>query len=331
MDDDMSARPASRLLHWAMVAVVSCAAAGLACANDDYPSRAVKIVVPVSAGGAPDVVARIVAEKLSARLRQPVFVENRPGAGERIGAEYVSKATPDGYTLLAAPPGALVVSQSLYSRLSFDPRAFVPVTILTTGYLVLVARPSLTASNLRELVSLAKTSPGKLTYASPGVGTSPHLTGEMLKAAARIETTHVPYKGLAPALIDLLVGRVDIMFDNLGNSLRYIRDARLKALGVASDMRIPELPDLPVIAETYPGVRSTSWFGVVAPPRTSPEIANKLSLAIAETLRLPEVTQRIRALSLTPVGNTPTQMAAFMKQESERWHSVIAAAGIKRE
>jgi tripartite-type tricarboxylate transporter receptor subunit TctC len=153
----------------------------------------------------------------------------------------------------------------------------------------------------------------------------------MLMAAANIRTTHVPYKGLAPALTDLLAGRVDIMVDNLGNSLRYIRDGRLKVLGVASDKRIPELPHVPVIAETYPGVRSTSWFGVVAPPNTSPEVANKLSVAIGEMLQLPDVAARIRALSLTPVGNSPPQMAALLKQESERWKSVIATAGIKRE
>jgi tripartite-type tricarboxylate transporter receptor subunit TctC len=326
----MSARLASLLLQWTIVAT-ACAASGLSPAQERYPNRPIKIVVPVSAGGAPDVVSRIVADKLSAKFGQPVLVENRPGAGERIGAEHVFKAEPDGYTVLAAPPGPLVLSPSLYTRLSFDPRAFVPVTVLTTGYLVLVARPTLTASTLEELIGLANTMPGKLTYASPGVGTPPHLTGEMLKAAAHIQTTHVPYKGLAPALNDLLAGHVDIMFDNLGNSFRYIRDGRVKVLGVASDMRIPELPQVPAIAETYPDVRSTSWFGVVAPPRTPPEIANKLSLAIAEVLRLPEVTQRLRALSLTPVGNMPLEMAAFLKRESERWQSVIAAAGIERQ
>jgi tripartite-type tricarboxylate transporter receptor subunit TctC len=326
----MSARFALRLLRLA-TAAVACAVASLAPATEGYPNRAIKIVVPVSAGGAPDVVSRIIAEKLSAKLGQTVFVENRPGAGERIGAEYVFRATPDGYTLLAAPPGALVVSQSLYSKLSYEPRAFLPVTILTTGHLVLVARPNIAASTLQEFVELAKASPGMLTYASPGVGTPPHLTGAMLMAAAHIQTTHVPYKGLAPALTDLLAGRVDVMVDNLGNSLRYIRDGRLKVLAVASDRRIPVLPHVPVIAETYPGVRSTSWFGVVAPPKTSPEVANKLSGAIAETLQLPDVARRIRALSLTPVGNSPAQMAAFLKQESDRWKSVIAAAGIKQE
>jgi tripartite-type tricarboxylate transporter receptor subunit TctC len=330
-DGAMTTQIEWRLLQLAVVAVLTCAASSLASAKEGYPSRPIKMVVPVTAGGAPDVVARIVADNLAAKLRQPVIVENRPGAGERLGAEYVSKAEPDGYTILVAPPGTLVISRFLYSRLPFQPEAFVPVTILTTGHLVLVARPNLPMKSLQELIEFAKANPGKLTYASPGVGTPPHLTGEMLKAAAHIQTTHVPYKGLAPAVTDLLAGHVDFMFDNLGNSLAHIRDGRLKVFGLASDTRISELPHVPTIAETYPGVRTMSWFGVVAPPKTPPEIAGELARAIGETLKRPEVTARLHALSFTPLGNSPAAMAAFLKQESERWRSVITAAGIKPE
>jgi tripartite-type tricarboxylate transporter receptor subunit TctC len=298
-------------------------------ANEAFPSRPIKIVVPVAAGGAPDVVARVVADKLGQKLGQPVIVEDRPGAGERLGAEFVAKAEPDGYTLLAAPPASLVISPLLFSHLAYDPKAFVPITVLTSGHLVLVTSPALNITSLADLVARAKANPGKLTYASPGAGTPPHLTGEMLKAAAHIETTHVPYKGLAPALADLLAGHVDLMFDNLGNSIAYIRDGRLKALGIADDARIPELPDVPPIAATFPGVHSTSWFGVVAPPKTPPDVANRLSAEIAEVLHMPDVVEKLHAMSFTPVATSPAKMSTFLAQESARWRTVIDAVGIK--
>jgi tripartite-type tricarboxylate transporter receptor subunit TctC len=310
-----------------LAAVMASPARGM----EGFPNRPIKIVVPVAAGGAPDVVARLVAESLGPKLGQPVIVEDRPGAGERIGAEYVAKAEPDGYTLLAAPPASLVISPLLFSNLGYDPKLFVPVTVLTSGHLVLVTSPALRITSLDDLVARAKSAPGKLTYASPGVGTPPHLTGEMLKAAAHIETTHVPYKGLAPALTDLLAGHVDVMFDNLGNSIGLLRDGRLKALGIADDARIPELPDVPSIAATYPSVHSTSWFGVVAPPKTPPEIVNMLSTAIAEVLHTPEVKGKLQTMSFSPVGISPTDTAKFLDGETARWQAVIRAVGTKKE
>jgi tripartite-type tricarboxylate transporter receptor subunit TctC len=300
-------------------------------AQGDYPVRAIKIIVPLPAGGAPDVVSRIVAEGLTVKLGQPVVIENRPGAAHNIGANAVAKAEPDGYTLLSTPPGPLVTNQLLYTELPFDPSAFVPVTILTTQHLVLLASPKVPVSTLQELVAFAKANPGKLTYASPGTGTSPHLTGEILQAAAGIRTTHVPYKGLTPALADLMAGHVDIMFDDLGNSLSYVSGGQVKALGVVSKARIPELPNVPTIAETYPDFMATSWFAVVAPPKTPPEIADKLSRAIADTLRLPEVAKRLHDLSLTPVGSSPGETAAFIKRDAESWRKVILSAGIRIE
>jgi tripartite-type tricarboxylate transporter receptor subunit TctC len=289
------------------------------------------MIVPVSAGGAPDVVARLLAQRLTNTLKQPVLVENRPGAGERIGAEYVAKADPDGYTILVAPPGALVVAPHLYAHLGFDPAKFVPVSILIRGHLVLVARPNIAAATLQELVALAQANPGKLTYASPGVGTPPHLTGEMFKLAAQIRTTHVPYKGLAPALTDLLAGHVDFMFDNLGNSLAHIKAGRLKAFGIASETRFAELPNVPTIAETFPAVISTSWFGVVAPPNTPGTIAERLSREIAQALKTPDIMTKLQAMSFTPAGMSPAETAQFLKQESDRWSSIILQAGIKAE
>jgi tripartite-type tricarboxylate transporter receptor subunit TctC len=316
----------------ASLAIAALAATGQpARANDVFPTRPIKIVVPVAPGGAPDVVARLVADKLGPKLGQPVIVEDRPGGGERIGAEFVAKAEPDGYTLLAAPPASLVISPLLFSHLGYDPGAFVPVTVLTSGHLVLVTSPTLNIASLADLVARAKATPGKLTYASPGLGTPPHLTGEMLKAAAKIETTHVPYKGLAPALADLLAGRVDVMFDNLGNSIAYIRGGRLKALGIADDARISELPGVPPIAVTFPTVHSTSWFGVVAPPRTPAPIANRLSTAIAEVLHMPDMVEKLHAMSFTPVGSSPAQMAKFLTEEMARWRVVVTTVGIKPE
>jgi len=284
-------------------------------AAQPYPAKPVHIVVPVAAGGAPDVVARLLAERLTARWEEPVVVDNRPGAGERIGAEAVAKAEPDGYTVLVTPPGPLVTSQFLYPKLAFDPAAFVPVSILSRG----------------DVIAYAKSHPGSVTYASPGAGTLPHLTGEMLKAAAGIQTTHVPYKGLAPALTDLVAGRVDVMFDNLGNSLRYIREGRVRALAVASESTVAELPGVPTVAQAYPGVVATSWFGMVAPPRTPAPLAARLSATVADVLREQAVRDKLAALSFTAVGSTPDEMAAFTRKEVDLWREVVARAGIRLE
>jgi tripartite-type tricarboxylate transporter receptor subunit TctC len=320
-----------RRLARTLLAAVFLAGGIPALAQDSYPNRPIKIVVPLTPGGAADIVPRIVADKLTANWGQPVMIENRPGAGHNIGAEAVAKAEPDGYTLLATPPGPLVTNQLLYAKLPFDPAAFVPVTILTRGQIVLIVSPKLSVSTLGELVTFAKANPGKLTYASPGIGTSPHLTGEMLKAAAGIQTTHVPYRGLGPAVTDLLAGHVDMMFDNLGNSLPHVKAGKLRALGVAGENRIPELPDVPAINETYPGFVSTSWFAVVAPPKTPPEIAAKLSKAIGEILKLPELAEKLRDMSAIPVGSSPSETASFIKQDAERWRNVFHSAGIKAE
>ena len=300
-------------------------------AQRDYPSRTIKIVVPAPPGSNLDTVPRIIADKLAAHWGHPVIIENKPGAAQNLGAEAVAKSEPDGYTLLATPQGPLVISQHFFPKLGFDPTAFVPVSIVASQPLVLVAHPKLPVSNLKELVASAKASPKRISFASAGIGSSPHLTGEMLKSAAGIDFVHVPYKGLAPAMTDLLAGHVDIMFNNLSNALPQIKDGNLKALGVASDRRIPELPDLPAVAEMFPGFYSTSWFAVVAPPKTPASIAAKLSEAIAEILRQPDVIERFRALSSTPVGTSPVETAAFLRKESERWRQVIVAASIKPE
>jgi tripartite-type tricarboxylate transporter receptor subunit TctC len=317
----------ARVLHFATVFFV--AAPAVAFAQAGYPNRTIRIVVPIPPGPVADVLPRLLAEKLSARWRQPVIVENRPGGALNLGAEAVAKATPDGYTLLATPPGPLAINQSFFPTLAFDPSAFVPISIFASLPYVLVVNPKVPASTLQELIAYAKANPDKINFASGGTGGGPHLTGEMLRLAASIRMVHVPYSGLGPAMTDLLAGHVDMLVDNLGNVLPRVREGKLKALGVGSETRSAELPDVPAIAEMFPGFRAMAWFAIVAPPNTPPDVAAKISEAIAETLRLPDVAKRFRDLSITSVGSSPEETAAFLKDETERWRKVISTAGIK--
>lgn len=300
-----------------------------AMAQGGYPTRTIKIVVPVPPGGFADTFPRLIAEKLSAKWRLPIIVENRPGAGLNVAAEAVAKSEPDAYTLLATPPGPLATNRFIYSGLGYDPDAFVPVTILASGPLVLVVRSSLPVSSLQELIAYAKANPDKLNFASSGVGSPPHLAMEMLKAKTGIRVVHVPYKGLTPALTDVVAGHVDIMFHDPASTLPQIRAGRLKALGNGGASRISELPEVPAIAETVEGFSATTWYAIVAPPKTPQAIASKLSMAIADVLRLSEVARQMTDYSITPVGSTPAQTADFLKAETERWRAVIVAAGIK--
>jgi len=321
----------STTVHVVATMAVLLAAPVIAAAPDDYPSRSIRIIVPVPPGATADTLPRIVAEQLTARWGQPVIIENRAGASNNLGAEMVARAEPDGYTLLASPPGPLVIAQSFNPNLAFEPSAFVPVTVLATLPNTLVARPNFPASNLAELVAKAKANPDKLNYASSGSGSTPHLAAEALQIAAGIRMVHIPYKGLAPALTDVLAGHVDMMFDNIGNALQHIKDGSVKGIAVASKQRLSELPDVPTLAETYPGFYSATWFAIVAPPKTPPEIAAKLSEAIAKILKMPAVAAKFKELSCTPIGNSPVEMTAFLKEETERWRTVITTAAIKPE
>jgi len=296
-----------------------------------YPTKPIHIVVPLPPGSNGDLMPRILGQHLSQKLGQTIVIENRSGAAQNLGAEYVSRAAPDGYTLLATPQGPLVISPSFYPNLPFDPSQFVGITIMAKLPYLLVVHPKVPVNTFDEFIAYAKANPGKLNFGTPGLGTSSHLTGEMLKLESGITWTHVPYAGVAPAITDLLAGHTDAMVVNLDASLAYVKDGRLRALAVTGEKRAPELPDVPAVAETYPDFASTSWFAVVAPAKTPPEIAGKLSQAFAEILRDPEVEQKWREMSLTPVGGTPAEVDAFLKDETARWRKVIVSGGIKRQ
>ena len=298
----------------------------------EWPQRTVRIIVPFPAGGSADLLPRIVGEKLAEKWGQPVVVENRPGAAGNIGATAVYQAEPDGYTLLSAPPPPLVINRLLYPKLGFDSTRFVPITVIAAIPNVVLVHPKTGVNSIQELIALAKANPGKLNYASQGNGTTSHLTAELFKTmAGGLKIVHVPYKGTAPALADLLAGQVEMMCDNLGVSLPHVKAGKLKALAVASPKRIAALPDLPALAETLPGFEAVAWFGIVGPPGMPGAIAEKVSSSVREALQLPDVRQRLASASAEPMGLTPAQTAAYMKQETERWGAVIRAAGVKLE
>ena len=303
-----------------------------AASGQEWPTKAVRIIVPFPAGGSADLLPRILGDKLAQQWGQPVIVENRPGAAGNIGAGAVFQAEPDGYTLLASPPSPLVINRHLYPALAFDPTQFVPMAVIAAIPNVLLVHPKLAVNSLADLIAYAKEHPGKLNYASQGNGTTSHLTTELLiTMVGGLRMTHVPYKGSAPALADLLAGQADLMFDNLGVSLPHVKSGKLKALAVASPRRFRGLPEIPALAETLPGFESVAWFAIVGPPKTPGTVAAKVAGGVTESLRNPDVQRRLADLSADPLGLGPAESAAFMRKESERWSAVIRAAGVKLE
>ena len=328
---DASRRFRARCLVGAAIALAAMFAALPGASAQDYPSRPVKIIVPFPAGGTADVMPRIFAEWLSRKWGQPVIVENRTGAGGNIGAEAAFKSEPDGYTLLSAPPPPLVINHNLYPKLGFDPTEFIPIIIMGRVPNALVVNPKVAANTVAELIAYAKANPGKLTSATQGNGTTSHLTSELFQLMAQVKVQHVPYRGSAPALTDLVAGSVDIMFDNLGVSLALVKAGQLKLLAVATPKRMASLPDVPTMAETLPGFESAAWFAVVAPPKTPPAIVSKINADMNEALRQGEVVARLGQLSAEPIGGTPQATAAYMREEVTRWHNVIKSANVKLE
>ncbi len=296
-----------------------------------YPAKPIKIIVPSPGGATTDALARIIAEKLQEKWRQPVIVDDRGGAGGNIGAEEASKSAPDGYNLLFSYPAPLVVNATLYSRLAYDPDRFVPISLVAIVPLVLAVNPNLAVTDVRQLIEFAKTHPNQLNYASQGYGTTGHLAGELFKSLAGVEIVHVPYKGSTPALTDLLGGQVQMMFIELSTVISQIRAGKLRALAVGSESRNRFLPDVPAMSEVLPGFQASTWFGMVAPAGTPSEIVDKLASAVSEAIHEPDVANRFAGMSAAVVGDTPAEMADFLRRERERWGKVIRASGAKAE
>jgi tripartite-type tricarboxylate transporter receptor subunit TctC len=295
----------------------------------DYPSRPVRLVVPFSAGGTSDFLARTIAEKLGGALGQPVIIDNKPGAGGNIGSDIVAKADPDGYTLLLGTVGTHAINSSLYKKMPYDAgKDFAPVTLVAAVPNMLVVHPSLPVKSVQELIALGKAKPGTLSFASSGHGSSIHLSGEMFKSLTEVDMLHVPYKGSSPAVSDLLGGQVNMMFDNMPSSLPHVKAGKLRALAVTSATRSPAMPDLPTLAESgIKGYDAAAWFGILAPAGTPPEVVRNLNAEIIKVLKMPEVTARLSAQGAVPTTNTPEQFAAYIKSETAKWANVVKASG----
>jgi tripartite-type tricarboxylate transporter receptor subunit TctC len=301
----------------------------LAHGADNWPQKPIRIIVPNPAGGTADLLPRLIAEQLGAKLGQPIVIENRPGAAGNIAAEYLYNAEPDGYTLMAAPPPSLSINISLYPKLSYDPAKFVPITVLASVPNALLVHPSLPVQDAQEFIAYARANPDKLSYASQGNGSTSHLTAELFKLKTGVRMLHVPYKGDAPALADLLAGHVNLMFGNIGVASAHLRSGKLRILAVTSTTRVTAMPGIPAMNELVPGVVAVAWFAMVAPPRTPSAIAARISAAVGEILRTPEMLRRYAENGADPVGNSPQEMAAWMKEDTERWRAVIQAGQIR--
>lgn len=298
-------------------------------ADGAYPNKPIKLVVPVAPGFATDNLARLLAEKLRVKLNATIIVENRAGgAAGNVGSEYVARAAPDGYTLLFAAPGPLSINKYLYPKLGFDPAEFVPISVVASAQNVLLVRPNSPFKTLVDIIKYAKANPGALSYASGGAGTTQHLAFEMLKSRSGLEILHIPYKGAAPAMTGFIQGQADLFIAELGNSMPFIQEGRIRAIAVGSVARMPSLPDVPTMSETLPSFTTTAWYGLVAPPKTPSAIAAQLSAAVVDAMKQPDVVAKLHAMNILPIGSTPAEMAKFVHDESDRWGNLIRTAKI---
>ena len=298
---------------------------------DEYPSRPIKWIVGYPAGGTTDILARLIGQWLSEHVGQQVIIENRPGAGNNIGTEAVINAPPDGYTVLLVNP-ANGINTSLYKKLNFNfVRDVAPVAGLTRVPNVMEINPDIPAKSVQEFIDYAKAHPGKINMASSGNGTSVHLSGELFKMMTGVNMQHVPYRGAAPALTDLISGQVQVLFDNMPSSIEHIRAGKLRALGVTTAVRSPALPDVPTVAETVPGYEASAWFGMGAPKGTPPEVINKLNAAINAALADPNIQARLADLGGTVMAGTPADFGKVIADETEKWSKVVNAVGISVE
>ena len=298
----------------------------------EYPNKPIRVVVPFGPpGGIADRMARLVSDKLRERWGQPVIVENRPGANANVGAEFVARAPGDGYTLLFTNEGPMAINKHLFAKLNYEPEKFVPVSIVITQPLILVAGARLPFGNLGDLLAHARANPDKLNLGTNGNGSNMHLSLERLKLETGVKIGHVPYKGVTGAITDMVGGQIDLMFIGLGTVSALVKAGKLRILATASEARLPALPEVATMSETLPGFTAGGWFGVVSSPMTPPAIANRLSLAIRELIKHPEVQNFMNELNVQGVGSTPEEMAALARREGERWGKLIRATGIVAE
>ena len=310
-------------------AVACVAASGLAMAQD-YPNKPVKLVVPYPPGGPTDIVARVVAQKLQEQMGQPFVIDNKPGAGANTGAEAVARSTPDGYTLLVATT-AHAINPSLFSKLSYQLlKDLAPVSQLTSGPLVIVANPALPAQNIQELIALAKGKSGGLNFGSSGNGQSTHLSAELFSAMAGIKMSHVPYKGSAPALTDVMAGQTDLMFDTMLSAMPHVKAGKLKAVAITSSQRSPVAPHLHTVAESgLPGYEAIAWNGLLAPAGTPKEVVARLNAELKKVLENPDVRQRFEAQGFAASWNSPATFGSFLQAEVDKWAKVVQVSGAK--
>ena len=295
-----------------------------------YPKATIRIIVPFPAGGTADALPRIVGDRLQARWNQSVIIVNRPGAGGNIGAEMVAAAEPDGYTLLASPPGPIVINEALYKELAFRPSEFEPAIVMGSVPNVMDVRLGFPAKSAHDVLNYILANPGKVTFASQGIGTTSHLAGVLFERLSNSSMVHVPYSGSAPALQDIMGDRVDLLFDNLASSLPLYKAQRLQILAVGSLQRIAALPDVPTVAEVgVPGFESGTWFAIVAPPKTPSQLLDRLNKTVNEILSEPSVKSKFEELGVQPVGGTLAQTNSFVTRERQRWGDLIRAAGIQ--
>jgi tripartite-type tricarboxylate transporter receptor subunit TctC len=304
-------------------------AAGVAVAQG-YPTKSIRLVAPSTPGDAPDVIARLVAERLSAVLGQQVVVENRPGAGGVVGSEIVAKAAPDGYTLIMGNAGSHGINAAVYSKLPYDIlKDFAPVSQIAVAPNIFVVNPGLPVATIPEFIAYAKARPGQLSYASGGNGSSAHMSMELLKSMAGIDVVHVPYKGSTPALTDLISGQVTVMSVNMPPAVPHVKAGKLRALAVTTRTRTPSMPDLPTVAEALPGYETVAWFGVLAPAGTPKDIVNRLSIELARIARAPDMRERLAAMGAEPVGGTPDEFGAVMARDIAKWTALAKSVGIR--
>lgn len=316
-------------MRWAS-ALVLLFAATAALAQTDYPSRPVRIIVPSPPSGGTDIVARVLAQHFSKAFGQQFIVENKPGAGNMMGIEAAARSPADGYTLLMVA-STLVLNSVLYRQVPYDPVNFAPITLAATAPNILVVDPKLPIKSVADLIAAAKAKPGALSYGTPGIGTSPHLCMELLKYMAKIDMQHVPYKGTAAAVTDVMGGQIQVAFATALTAKPLVDAGRLRALAVSGPKRVEALPSVPPVAETVPGYEAMQWYGLVAPGGTPPAIVERVHGEAITALRSPEMKQRLAADGAEPLGTTPAEFAAFIRRELDKWTKVAQAAGIERQ